>query len=125
MAIDDLSPENVTEIIGPSGNKAEVTGEGEIKISSFANVTFSSGNRTASTTEIVANVSGTNLGNRKSLVIFNRGAQDIYYGVSGVNDTNGIPILKDEVVSLAVGENIDIYIVTKTGNATVTIQEFA
>lgn len=116
---------SIVELRGPSGNAAEVTAEGEVKISSFANLSFVDGNRTINTTEIVANVSGTNLANRKSLIIYNRGAQDIFYGTTGVSDTTGIAIAKEEVVSLEIGENINIYLVTKTGVATATIQEFA
>ena len=66
-----------------------------------------------------------NLPNRKSLVIYNRGAQEVYYGTTGVDDTTGIVIEKDELIILAVGDGVNIYLVTKTGNATVTIQEFA
>lgn len=125
MSFDDLSPKNEQKIKGPSGNILEITDEGEAKISSFANVAFNTANKTINTTESLAAVAGSNLSNRKSVIIFNRGAQDIYYGPTGVNDTNGIIVTKDEVISLEVGDNIDVYLITKTGTATVTIQEFA
>lgn len=119
------SDTTIVEIEGPSGNKLEITAEGEAKISSFANVSFVTANKTATTTELLVNVSGTNLANRKSVVVYNRGAQDIYYGPTGVDDTTGVVISKDELVAFEVGDSINLYIVTKTGTATVTIQEFA
>jgi len=112
-------------VTGEESFFAEVTSEGELKISSFANVSFIDGNKTINTTESLAAVGGSNLANRKSLVIYNRGSQEVYYGTTGVDDTTGIVIEKDELITLAVGENVNIYLVTKTGNSTVTIQEFA
>lgn len=110
---------------GAETNFADVTAEGELKISSFANVTFADANRTITTTELLANVSGSNLANRKSLIVFNRGTSDVFYGTTGVSDTTGIAVVKDEILTLLVGDNIDVFLVTKTGSSTVTIQEFA
>ena len=106
-------------------NIVKVSPEGELAVSNFANINFVDANKTASTTEILACAGVSNLANRKTLVIYNRGSQDIYYGTTGVDDTTGIIIAKDELVNFSVGENVEIYIVTKTGNSTVTIQEFS
>lgn len=120
-----------TKIIGADPNTgeesffAEVTSEGELKISSFANVTFITDVKSYGTTPTLACVGVANLANRKSLVIYNRGPQEIYYGDSGVNQNNGIIIEKDELVELQLGENIQIYLTTKTGTSQVIIQEFA
>lgn len=130
----DLTEKNsagATKIVGADPNSgsetfyANVSSEGELKISSFANISFIATNKTINTTESLASVGGSNLSNRKTLVIFNRGSQTIYYGPSGVDDTTGIAIEKDELITLDVGQNILVYLVTKTGNATVTIQELA
>ena len=103
-----------------------VSNEGEIKTANFANVDFQDANKTVTGTQQLAAVGGSNLANRKSLVIFNREGDEIYYGTSGVDDTNGIEIAETELITLLVGENIDIYIATKSGGtATVTIQEFS
>ena len=105
---------------------AEVTSEGELKISSFANVDFQDVNKAASGTEILAAVGGSNLTNRKSLIIYNRVGDAIYYGTTGVGETTGIEIEEGELITLLVGDNIDIYIATKAGgSATVTLQEFS
>ena len=106
-------------------NIVKVSPEGELAVSNFANIDFQDANKTVTTTQILAAASTSNLANRKSLVVFNRGSSSIYYGSTGVTDTTGIEIAKDELVSFTVGENINIYLVTKTGTATVTIQEFS
>lgn len=106
-------------------NVAKVSDQGELFVSNFANVTLVDATKTITTTESLAAVGGSNLANRKSLVIYNRGAQDVFYGTTGVDDTTGIPIIKDEIITLAIGENVSVYLVTKTGTASVTFQEFA
>lgn len=110
---------------GNETNYLNVTNEGEVKISNFANVSFIAANKNVSTTESLASVGGSNLSNRKTLVIFNRGGQTIYYGPSGVTDLTGIAIEKDELISLPFGEAINVYLITKTGTSTVTIQELS
>ena len=110
---------------GIETNYVDVTAEGEIKTSSFANVAFLDANISVSTTEILANVAGTNLPNRKTLVIFNRGNREIFYGTTGVSSTTGIAIQVDELITFDVGENINIYLITNNGTSTVTIQEFS
>jgi hypothetical protein len=129
----DLSPKDSassTKLVGatPDGtetNYVNVTAEGEIKTSNFANVAFVDANITVSTTEILASATGTNLANRKTLVIFNRGNRVIYYGTTGVSSTTGIAIQADELISFDIGENINIYLVTSNGTSSVTIQEFS
>jgi len=108
-----------------TGNTVGITNEREIKISSFANQLFIDGNKTITTTEDIAAVGASNLTNRKSVVIYNRGGEDVYYGTTGVADTTGIVIIKDELVELQIGDNINVYLITKAGTATVTIQEFS
>ena len=122
----DDNDNTVVVIRNSSGlNTVDVTDQGEIKISSFANVDFQDAVKVINTTQTLASVGGSNLSGRKSVVIFNKGGQTVYYGTTGVNDLSGIAIEKDELIELEVGDNIEIYIVTKTGNASVIIQEFA
>ncbi len=105
----------------------DVTSEGEAKISSFANVTFIDAVKTITTVEQLAAVGGSNLANRKSVVISNLGPQTVYYGSTGVLGGSGprIAIEKDELIELEVGDNIMVYLITSTSTADVTIQEFA
>lgn len=105
---------------------ADVTSEGELKISSFANITYSTATKSVgNVTPVLAAVGGANLANRKTVVVYNRGAQTIYYGPTGVTSTTGIPIEKDEVVTFAIGDNIDVYFITGSSTASVTIEEYA
>ena len=104
---------------------ADVTSEGELKISSFANIDYQAASKTATTTESLVSVGGSNLTNRKLLVVNNKGPQDIFLGPTGVTTTNGITVEKDEQVTLAVGDNVDVYMITGSSSATVTIQEFS
>jgi hypothetical protein len=105
---------------------ADVTSEGELKISSFANVTYAAAQKVVTTTPQLAAVGGANLANRKGLFIYNKGAQTIYYGPSGSTSTTGaIPILKDEAASLAFGQNVNVYVFTTTSTSDVDFQEYA
>jgi hypothetical protein len=105
---------------------ADVTSEGELKISSFANVSYAAAQKVVNTTPQIAAVGGSNLANRKGLFLYNKGSQIVYYGPSGATVTTGaVPILKDEAASLAFGDNVDVYVFTTTSNADLVIQEFA
>jgi len=104
---------------------ADVTSEGELKISSFANVSYAAVLKTVTTVQSLASVGVSNLANRKGLVIYNKGAQSIYYGPTGVTAATGIPVLKDEIVVLGYGQNINVYVLTSTSTADVIYQEYA
>ena len=110
---------------GQETNFADVTSEGELKISSFANVDFQDVVKTVSTFEIKASVGASNLSNRKTLLIVNKGAQDVFYGTTGVSSTTGAVIEKDETINIDVGDNIDIFLVTAASTSDVVIQEFS
>lgn len=114
-----------SDLTGNETNFLGITDEGELKVASFPNLSYISSVKTINTIESIGAVGVSNLSNRKSLSIYNKGAQDIYYGPTGVTDTTGIPIFKDEVLSLDIGDGVDLYLVTKTGSATVIVQEFA
>lgn len=129
--LSDLNAASSAKIVGADPSTgvetyfANVTSEGELKISSFANVTFDVAVKTISSSQTLASVGVSNMTNRKSLVIFNKGAQPVYYGKTGVTTTNGIPILKDETLVIGVGQNINIYLITASSTSDVIIQEFA
>ena len=110
---------------GQETNFLNVTSEGEAKISSFANVDFQRAVKTVSAVQIRASVGASNLSNRKLLVIFNKDAQDVFYGPTGLISSDGIPIEKEEIIVLAVGDNIDIFLITAVSTSDVIIQEFS
>lgn len=81
---------------------------------------------TINTTESEVKVGASRLADRQEVLIFNGGNQTIYFGPTGVSDTNGIPIESQETVNLPFGDKIAVYLVTKTGsNTKVVIQELA
>lgn len=105
--------------------KANVTPAGELSVSNFANVDFQDALKTITTTEALASVGASNLANRKTLVIYNKGNKDLYYGTTGVTNTTGMPVLAGDLVTLNVGENINVYIKADNGTTDVIIQEFS
>lgn len=114
-------------IVDPnSGNTVGVSSDGEMRVANFANISFITTTKVVTTTPILLAVGGSNLPNRKSVVVHVRGPADIYYGDNSVIDeTNGIPIIKDSTATFLIGENISIYVVTKSGSSNLIIQEFA
>jgi hypothetical protein len=113
---------------GVESNFAEVTPANELKASLTHNSTYVSASITVNTTEDLAAVGGSNLVNRKELLIFNDGSKDIYFGPSGVSSSGankGIKIGIGAFQSIPVGDNVLVYLVTATGSSTVIIQEFA
>lgn len=126
----DKDAAKTTKIIGSDidGNETNflaVNEEGEVQVSSFANISYLSTAKSVTTTEVLAAAGASNLSGRKKLIVYNRGPQDIFFGPTGVSETNGIPILKDEFASFDVGDNVNVYLVTKTGSSNVVIQEFS
>lgn len=128
--LDERGASSSTKLVGAdsSGNETnyvEVTTEGELKISSFANVDFQDAVKNITTTETKASVGVNNLPNRKSLVIFNKGNRSVYYGTTGVTSITGIEISVGELIELQIGDNINVYLVTNNSNTDVIIQEFS
>ena len=97
----------------------------DVRVSNFANTDFQDAAKSVTTAEILAAVGASNLTDRRSLIIFNNGSQTVYYGTTGVTSNNGVPIERGEVVTLLVGDTIDIFIATGAGSADVVIQEFS
>jgi hypothetical protein len=83
-----------------------------------------SGSVSVGTSQVEAKASTTRLSNREYLLIRNLGSKTIYAGPSGVTASTGIPIYKDELFGLPLG-NVAYYLITSTSTATVIIQEFA
>lgn len=78
------------------------------------------------TTQIEAKASTNRLEGRENLRIYNNSSKTIYFGPSGVTISTGEPILKKQWVSISVGDNIAVYLITDSGTATdIRIQEMA
>ena len=78
--------------------------------------------KTVGTTAIRASVGSNNLTGRKSLIVYNNGTVNVYYGASGVTVANGIHIAPQGYASFDVFETIDIFLIAAS-NAEVRISE--
>ena len=73
-----------------------------------------------------AKVGANRLVGREGITITNNGPDKVYYGPSGVTAASGDVLLKNQFISLPLGETIGIYVVCDTGKtATVIVQELA
>jgi len=86
---------------------------------------YVSGTISVTTSEIEAKVGVSPLTGREILTIYNGGNKTIFYGPTGVTIMTGIPIFKDQVVSLPIGQSLSIFLITYSGTQTARIQEFA
>ena len=90
---------------------------------------FVSGTINVGNSDVIANVSGTNLAKRQTLVIYNDSNKDMFYGPVGVSSSGankGILFASTETVVLNVGEYIDVYVVCGSPGANkAIIQEYA
>lgn len=81
--------------------------------------------KTANNVASIARVGAANLDGRESIIIMNQGATEIYVGPIGVTSTTGIRVSRWQVLTLAIGQNIDVYVVTASGTSTYVVQELA
>lgn len=85
------------------------------------------------TTQIVATsvaseakVGVTRLSKRQLILLTNTSSSIVYFGPSGVTTSTGVPLRKDELISLPFGENIAVFLIcAPTESATVTVQEIS
>lgn len=83
-----------------------------------------SGAIVVTSTAIAANVSGTNLVNRKFISITPR-ASGVFMGDSGVTTTTGTPLFLNQTITLDISDNVDVYLIVASGSANVRIIEGA
>lgn len=95
------------------------------ELSDVTNDAYVSGSLSVTSTPVEAKVGAQRLSGRELLYIEHRGGGDVYYGPSGVTDATGAKLAKNQFTFLPVGSGIPVFLVTKSGNATVIVQEFA
>lgn len=78
-----------------------------------------------STTQVLLKAGVSILANRKTLILYNRSGANIFIGPSGVNSTTGIRLTTNQMITLNVGPNINIYGITSTGTCNLIVQELA
>lgn len=95
------------------------------ELSDVTNDAYVTGSITATTSQTEAKVGGSTLNGREILYIENKGNVDVFYGPTGVTSTTGARLAKNQFVFLPAGKNIQIFVITASGSASVVVQEFA
>lgn len=107
-------------------DNALISINGDVQTADISNNGGSNGAITVGTSALLANVSGTNLTNRKYMNILNNGTVTIYWGTANtVTTANGMPIVKNQALTVAVGPNTNIYLISGTVGQNVRVVELA
>lgn len=86
---------------------------------------YVSSSLSVSTTQVQAKVGSSNLEGRQNVLIYNKSSVTVYIGPSGVTSSTGIPIYADSFFSYSFGQDINVFMITALGTATVIVQEMA
>lgn len=86
---------------------------------------YVSGHISVSTSATELKVGANKLTGRQNILVQNLGPQTIYFGPSGVSTTNGMPLYKDQFMTLPIGDNVAIYAITGSSICTVVVQEIS
>ena len=79
------------------------------------------------TTEIELKTDTTRLPNRQVITVFNDSVATIYYGPTGVTSsgpTKGIPLLRNQMVSIPASDILAVFIIAATGTRSIIVQEW-
>jgi hypothetical protein len=96
------------------------------ELSDVNNDGYVSGPVSVTSVQVEAKVDLTRLSGRECLTITNKGPNKVWYGPSGVTTDSGDYLLKDQFVSLPIGEGLGVFLICSTGQtATVVVQEMA
>lgn len=122
-------PTKATYVAGTDGTNLQgisTDTNGNVNVTDRANSSGVYGSLTVGTTAVQVKVGGANLTNRKLVVIHNNSGNTMYWGFnSSVTTSNGIVLFRDQVVSIPVGPNIDIYIISGSSAQNSRIAELA
>lgn len=110
-----------------SGNNiAGVSSNLDLTVSDTLNHSGVQGAVTVTTTATAANVSGSNLADRKRLTILNNSSVTLYWGfTSGVTTSTGTPLPPTQLISDAWGPNTTIYLIAASGSREIRVTEAA
>lgn len=76
------------------------------------------------TSAVEAKVGASRLTDRESLVLHNLGGKTVYVGPSGVTASTGVPLFKNQTMSMPAGDAIGVFLICGTGDsADVIVQE--
>ncbi len=103
-------------------------GNTEIQIVDFFDRSYVSGTQSVNAAgETAARVGGSNLANRKLLVIHNLSSGNIFFGATGftASTSTAAHLQKNNMLILSMGPNLTVFLRRSTGTGTVYIEEFA
>lgn len=81
---------------------------------------------TVGTSATEVKVGASPLADRKIVVIYHNGSNQLYYGLSNsVTTSNGIRIFKNQIVMITAGENTSIWLISDQSGQDVRIMEMA
>lgn len=112
---------------GSETNFVNSSANGDLQTVDRANTSGVNGAISVSTTAVAAQVGGSNLTERKTLIIYNNSNNTIYWGYSsGVTTANGIPVYKDQYFTWdGLGPNVTIWLIAASGTNDVRVAESA
>lgn len=72
--------------------------------------------------EAKANATGVRIATRQLIAVHNSASKTVYIGPSGVTIATGIPVFKDQLVSLPVGD-LPVFLISDTAGQIVRVHE--
>ncbi len=75
------------------------------------------------TTQIELKVAASQLAGRQSLRVYNKSNTTIYIGPTGVTTSTGEPLLKKQSMTMAVGDNLQIFAIAGSTSNDVVVWE--
>jgi hypothetical protein len=80
---------------------------------------------TVGTSQIEAKVGASKLSGRQALRIYNSSNTTIYFGPSGVTTSTGEPIEKKQWLTIAVGDQLAVFLIAGSAGNNVIVSEWA
>lgn len=129
--LDQTKASQVVSITGADSSGLETnmvasSANGELQTSDISNNGGVNGAITVGTSAAEAKVGGSVYANRKNLIIIHNGTGKLYWGTSsGVTSANGMPLIKNTMISIPAGPNSHIWLISDTAGQDIRVTELA
>ena len=102
-------------------------GDTEIQTADLFDLSYVAAAITVGVTEVAARVGGSNLANRKLLVITNLNAGNIFFGPTGVvgSTSTAARLVRDQFRAVSLGPGVTLFLIRSGGSGIVYVEEFA
>jgi hypothetical protein len=87
------------------------------------NASYVAGSLTITTSQLELKVGASKLDGRQVIMIQNTGNQTIYLGPTGVTTSTGIPLSKNQFISMPIGDSVSVFAITGNLTSTIVVQE--